>query len=119
MPSAKLIVAVAAAILFAQIQCVAACAADACGGGTASIPPCHEQHDHSPGQTPAPCSLRLITTPATSLQAPHLDAPSFPPLGLIATISLVLPAYTQSEPLDFSDPSPPGAVRISSTILRI
>lgn len=119
MPAPKLIVAVVSAILFAQVQCVAACAADACGGRTAAVPPCHKHHDHSHDQTPGSCSFQLMVTPATSPHAPQLHAPSPLGLGLAGTISLVLPPDTQSLTLDLSEPSPPAITGISSTILRI
>jgi hypothetical protein len=119
MPPAKLIVTVAAAILFAQVQCVAACAADACASRTASVPPCHKHHDHSHDQTPASCSFHLIITPAMQPHAPQLDVPTPSVLGLAAMISLVLPVDTQSWALNLLDPSPPGTASISSTVLRI
>jgi hypothetical protein len=119
MPPAKLIVTVAAAILFAQVQCVAACAADACASRTASVPPCHKHHDHSHDQTPASCSFHLIITPAMQPHAPQLDIPAPSVLGLAATISLVLPVNTESWALDLSEPPPPGITSISSTVLRI
>lgn len=118
MPPPKLIVVVAAAVLFAQIQCVAACAADLCSVRTASVPPCHDHHDHSHDQTPGSCSFHLIVTPATSPHAPQLDAPAPSVLGLAATVSPVLPVDVQSRP-DLSDSSPPRTTRISPTILRI
>jgi hypothetical protein len=119
MPPAKLIVAVAAAILFAQVQCAAACAADACASRTTSVPPCHKHHDHSHDQNPASCSFHLIITPAMQPHAPQLDIPAPSVLGLAATISLVLPVDTQSWALALSEPSPPGIPGISSTVLRV
>jgi hypothetical protein len=119
MPPPKLIVAVAAAILFAQIQCVAACAADLCSGRTASVPPCHQHHDHSHKQAPGSCSFHLVVTPATPPDAPQLDVPAPLVFSLGTTISPVLAVATQSSLLDLAEPSPPSIINISSTILRI
>jgi hypothetical protein len=119
MPSAKLIVAVAAAILVAQVQCVAACAADACVSQTASVPPCHKHHDHSHDQTPASCSFNHIITPAMQPHASLLDLPAPSVLGLAATMSLVLPVDIQTWALDLLVPLPPGSPGISSAVLRI
>lgn len=122
MPSAKLIVAVAAVMLFAQIQCIAACAADVCGarfGQTESVPPCHKHHDHSHDQAPRSCSLRIVITSATSQHAPQLEMPVLSVLGPVPTVSSVLRADAQWWVLVVSDASPPGIPRNSSAILRI
>jgi hypothetical protein len=119
MRPAKLIVTVAAAVLFAQVQCVAACAADSCASRTTSAPPCHKHHDHSQDRSPASCSFNHIITPATQPHAAQLDIQVPCELGLAATISLVLPVDTRSWALDLSEPSPPDITGISSTVLRI
>jgi hypothetical protein len=115
----KLVVAVAAVILFAQVQCIAACAADVCSGKTESVPPCHQHHDHSHHQSPGSCSFHVIITPATSPHAPQLDIPAPSVLCLPATISLVLPVDLQSWPLNLPDPLQSSVNSISSPILRI
>lgn len=119
---AKLIIAVAAAVLFAQIQCVAACASDFCStdfGKTESVPPCHQHHEHSHHQAPASCSFHLIVSSATSLHVPQLEAPVSSVLGLAPIISAALPADAQLHLLDLSNFSPPGIASLSSGVLRI
>ena len=123
MAPAKLIVTVAAVVLFAQLQCVAACAADLCGANlsrTESVPPCHKHHNHSHDQAPASCSFHLTVTQATSPHTPQLDEPVLSALGLAATASAILPLAGDSWVADLSDPSPPGMTALqSSTVLRV
>lgn len=123
MPRTKLIVAVAAVVLFAQIQCVAACAADLCSATitqTEPISPCHKHHNHSHDQAPASCSFHLTVTQATSPHIPQLDVPVLSVLALAATVSANLPLAGDSWAADLSDPSPPGMTALlSSTVLRV
>lgn len=120
MPPAKLIVAVAAVMLFAQIQCVAACAAGVCSADRCNepVPPCHK-HSHSHHEAPGSCSFRLVVTPEMSQHAPQLEMPVLSVLGPVPTVSSVLPVDTQWWALVVADASPPGIPRNSSAILRI
>jgi hypothetical protein len=122
-PRAKLIVVVAAVVLFAQVQCVAACATDFCAanfGTTQPIPPCHKHHDHSHDQVPGSCSLRPTITPATAPHAHQWEIPVLSVLGLVATAPAVLPINGDSWAPDVSNPSPPGMTGLlSSTVLRV
>ena len=123
MPRAKLIVVAAAIVLFAQLQCVAACATDLCAanfGQTQLVPPCHKHHDHSHDQVPGSCSLRLIITPASTPHARQLEIPVLSVLGAAPTASAVLPVDGDSWAADLSNPSPPGMTALlSSTVLRV
>jgi hypothetical protein len=121
MHPAKLVVAVAAAILFAQTQCVAACAAQLCPADSATqpTPPCHPHHDRSHDQTHSSCSFQLIVPQASLPHALHLDAPVLSVLGPVPPIAVVIPADTHARVLSLSDSSPPGSNRFSIAILRI
>lgn len=116
---AKLVVTIAAVVVFAQINCVAACAADLCRPdcSTEPTPPCHKHHDHSHNQSPDSCSLRGIVSPATSPHAPQLDAPVLSVLGFAATVPADLPADGRSFATELSDSSPPGLTNLLSTIV--
>jgi hypothetical protein len=95
MSCAKLIVLVAVAVLFAQLQCAAACAEQLCVAdfsGSAFVTPCHRHPDHSHGQTPAPCARGIIDVPATSPQTPHAEAPNLGVLGGATSPPAVAPA---------------------------
>lgn len=115
----RLIVFVAVAMAFAQLQCVAACAGDLCGadlGQTESVPPCHEHHDQAPGS----CSFHLIVMPAAVPHAAHSHIPVFSVLGLAATVSSILPVDGDSCKATLSAPSPPGTTApLSSIVLRV
>ena len=124
----KLTVALTAVTLFAQIQCVAACAAEDCRTGlgqTQSVPPCHQHPDHSRDQTPQPCSLHRIISSATSPHALQLERPVSSEHGFLghsfaaichAAVSVDTPAWARRLP----DASPPGVAPAgSTTILRI
>lgn len=120
---AKLIVVIAVAVVFAQLQCVAACTADLCGadlGQTESVPPCHKHHDHSHDQAPSSCSFHLIVAQATAPDAPQSDIPVLSVHGLAATVSAILRIDGDSWIASLSDPSPPGTTALlSSTVLRV
>jgi hypothetical protein len=110
-------------LLFAQIHCVAACAADLCSadcGSTESVPPCHKHQSHSQDQNRDSCSFHRIISSVTSVDIQHFDAPVVFVAGAAPAISAVfLPADANVSRSDFSDGSPPGAPGISFPILRI
>ncbi len=123
MPRMKLVLALAAGVLFAQLQCVAACTADLCDpdlGQTQPVPPCHKHHDESHDHAPSSCSFHLIVAQATSPDASQLDIPVLSMLGAVTTVSPILPIAGDSWMTTFSDPSPPGITALlSSTVLRV
>jgi hypothetical protein len=110
---------VAIALLFAQLQCVAACASQFCGGDfkTDQVPPCHRHHDRSHDQVPGSC-VQQITVPT----APHTlqaDAPILSVLSVATTMSPALPAGTRTAALDLSAFSPSELKSPSSIVLRV
>ena len=119
---AKLIVFIALATVFAQLQCVAACAGNWCGpdlGKSQSVPPCHRHHDHSQDRTPASCGHQLMNPPATSPHAIQLQAPIMVPIGLVASSAWVVRADVRVDRLHPAAFSPPEAVRPAPSVLRI
>ena len=121
MSRASQIVFVTMALLFAQLQCVAACASQLCGGDfkTEQAPPCHRHHDHSHDQTPGSCTRQPIVSPATSPHTLQADAPILSVLCVIATMSVPLPADSRTPEFGLSATSPPKLKSPSSTVLRI
>jgi hypothetical protein len=121
MSRASQIVLVAMALLFGQLQCVAACASQLCGRDfkTEQAPPCHRHHDHSHDQTPGSCTHQPIVLPAASPHTLQLDAPILSALSVVATMSSALPADTWARALGLSAFSPPELKTLSSTVLRI
>ena len=107
----KLIVLIVMAVLVAQWQCAAACAADLCG---ASLPPCHRQHNQSHERAPVSCPDQILTT-ATSLHALQTGVAVLPVLALAFHVSVSLP-HVAPEPLDSS---PPEIGNLSTIVLRI
>ena len=118
---AKFVVLVAIALLFAQLQCAAACAAHLCGADSdkrSSLPPCHRHHAPSRDRTPDSCPHQTAA-PAVSTEALHVEIRPVPAPGLPATISAALPADRWSSELAVSVFFPPGLRDLSSTLLRI
>jgi len=116
------IVFVAMALLFAQLQCAAACASQLCGADLAKTeqgPPCHRHHEHSHDRIPGSCTNRIIVSPATSPQTLQPGAPILSALGVVATMPLALPPGTPAKALDLAAFSPPKVKGLSSIVLRI
>lgn len=122
MRALKLIVAVVALTLFAQIECAAACTSDLCStdfGKTESVPPCHQHHHQGPSRSPDGCSFHVIVSSATSPAAPLFSSPVLVAFSSTPTISAILPANAPRFLSDIGDVSPPGIKSLSSTLLRI
>ena len=117
---AKVIVLVAMAMLFAQLQCVAACAGNLCApdnARTESIPPCHRHHNHSHDKIPG-CPQQALNPPATSPQTAHVDAPVMSVLGFV-NVAFSIQLDTTPAKIDFSSLTPPESVDRPATVLRI
>jgi hypothetical protein len=115
--NAKLIVMVALALLFIQLECAAACAAQVCSvdsGKTQSAPPCHPQRDGS-----SSCPNQIASTAATAPRISQVDIPNFPVVSLAAPVSAVIPARSRTYIPNSSASSPPQFQNLSSVILRI
>jgi hypothetical protein len=121
MSRASQIVFVAMALLFAESQCVTACASQLCRGDfkTEQAPPCHRHHDHSHDRTPGSCAHQPIVSAVTSPHTLQPDAPILSVLGVVATLSSALPANSQTPEFGLSVSSPPKLKSLSSTVLRI
>ena len=121
MSRASQIIFVTLALLFAQLQCVAACASQSCGGDfkTEQAPPCHRHHDHSHDHTPGSCTHQPIVSLVTSPHTLQPEAPNSSVLSVIATMSLPLPAESRTPEFGLSATSPPKLKSLSPTVLRI
>jgi hypothetical protein len=118
---AKLIV-VAIALLFAQLECVAACAGQLCSGDfshSESLPPCHRHHGHSHDQSPVSCAHPVVGALAAAPDTLQLDAPAVLLLSPEAAISGGSPAETRTTALNSSGFSPPRFTGLSCVVLRI
>jgi len=109
---AKLIILVMV-LLFAQLQCAAACAGDLPCNATPH--PCHRHHD----KAPASCQCQMAGAIAATPRTQPMEAPIFSVLSLAAIISETAPADAGISALDFLDSSPPGFAVPSSVVLRI
>jgi len=118
----KLIIVIAIAMVFAQLQCVAACASNWCGPDltkSQSLPPCHRHHDHSQDRTPASCVHQLTNPEATPPHVVQMRAPIMVALDLVTDLAVVVGADVRvdgSHPTAFSPPEP---VRTAPSVLRI
>jgi hypothetical protein len=112
---------IAIVVVFVQVQCVAACAGDACTGAAKreSTPPCHRHHNHSNDQDPALCGHQTLSAPAIPQQAVHVEFPAFVALGAAGSTFAVILTETWGHPLYASNFSPPGIAGLSSVVLRI
>jgi hypothetical protein len=121
----KLIVIMAAVLLFAQVQCVRTCAAEECAsfGVPQSGPPCHSHHDSSGQssgpQAPEPCTFHLVLSSATLAHSPQVEAPVIAAPAVVPARADSLALDAQSRAPVISDSSPPGVSALSSAILRI
>ncbi|HJT87281.1 MAG TPA: hypothetical protein VJ732_05480 [Bryobacteraceae bacterium] len=114
----KLILAVAA-LVFVQLQCVAACAGQCVAGlaGDESVPPCHRHHSQPHGQDPASCAHEFMTAPDLAVQGQHVGAA---PVPAPAAVSVALPsADFEIVAPRFAAFSPPAWHDLSSVVLRI
>ncbi|HEY6344734.1 MAG TPA: hypothetical protein VIY49_24830 [Bryobacteraceae bacterium] len=113
---------VAIVVVVAQVQCVAACAGDACGDAAKreSMPPCHRHHNHSNDQDSASCAHQTLSAPAIQQQAVHVESPAYVALGAAASgTSAVIARDTWGNTANPSNFSPPGTPGLSSVVLRI
>ena len=118
----KLIVVVAVAILFAQLQCAAACARELCGADFAKtqlVPPCHRHQDHSPDRAPRTCRYQAINPPSTSPQPIAFHAPILPVAALTAGSSSTIGLGSRLSYLRVFAFFPPGWVDDPPAVLRI
>ena len=103
---AKLIAIAAAALFFAQIQCVTACAAQ-----VGTPPPCYQHHNQT--STTCPHQILAANTPT---------APTTPILAIAALIPLSAMEAPAGSPDSTAEnrltPSPPGPKSLS-LVLRI
>jgi hypothetical protein len=115
MSRALQIVLVAIALLFAQIQCIAACASQFCDGDfkTEQVPPCHRHHDYSHDQAPSSCVQQITVPTATAPHTLQADAP------ILSALDVATTAGTRTSVLDLSEFSPPELKSLSSFVLRI
>ncbi len=117
---AKLVVFAAIALVFAQVQCAAACVDQVCGSNAASsnsTPPCHRHHHPSHHMTDS-CT-REITFALSSIQTLPAQHPFF--AALVAPMP-ALPVIADGRPngaFDFLILSPPGIISLTSVVLRI
>lgn len=123
MSRTKLIVLVAMALLFAQLQCTAACATQLCksdSNNSESLPPCHRHH-HSPShdQTSGSCVHQIVVVPTPSQQLLQMEMPPFPVMNAGKTVFADFLADSGANAQSHLAPSPPGFESISSVVLRI
>ena len=124
---AKLIVLIAVTMVFAQLQCAAACAGNRCGPEFAksqSVPPCHRHRDHSQDRSPASCGYQLTSPPATTLQVLEVRALVMVALDSVDKLANVAAIDVQAnrhiESAAFSPPeSPHKTSSVTSSVLRI
>jgi len=114
MARAKLIIVVAVAIVLAQLQCVAACAAVS-GSAPQSAPPCHKHHNQSSGS----CAHQIIVTPSLPPDSPQLETPMLPFIAAAPAVSWGIPSLVRISARDSSEFSPPECGKDSSAVLRI
>jgi len=116
----RLIVFAAMALLFAQLQCAAACAGHLCSADPAksdSVPPCHRHHgSHNPAPASCPHQTLVAAAPALPMLPAGMPVSS---VSLAAAAALILPIDARASALDFSAFSPPGFESLSSVVLRI
>ena len=101
------LIVVAVALLFTQLQCVAACARQSCGS---PAPPCHRHHN---SQQERGCPNQLLVA------AKHTVTPMFSLLGTTAAISVALPADAAITAPHAAAVSPPRLTALSYLVLRI
>ena len=116
-----LIVLAAVALLFAQVECVAACASELCTGpshASQSAPPCHRHHEQSQPRTPDQCPHGPILTAAAFPQASQAECR--PPLAVSLSVLPEAPAIGAAgvEALDLAA-SPPVFRILAPLVLRI
>jgi len=120
MSRARLIAVTVTALLFAQIQCVAACATQWCGANTAkteSVPPCHHQHGQSNSQSPQSCTHQALSAAAILDGMPGAAVPQL--LAPAAVIPSAVPDISEAPEFDSPTLSPPRPPHLSNIVLRI
>ena len=122
MSRTKLIVLAAMALLFAQLQCTAACATQLCktdSNNSESLPPCHRHH-HSPShdQTSGSCVHQIIVVTTPSQQLSQIELPQFSVMNAVETVFADCLADSGANARQMA-PSPPGYESLSSVVLRI
>jgi hypothetical protein len=119
--AAKVIVAIAAVVLFAHVQCVGAClavlpGADLAGAGSASH--CHKHPgDSNSTHNPSCCFRGVTVASATQPEAPQFSFPIVA-LGWAAPAAPVVETDQQFRGSYSFDSSPPP-INLSVTILRV
>lgn len=119
---AKLIAFIAVAILFTQLQCVAACTNALCGfdfGKTQSVPPCHRHHDHSHDRVPSTCWHQAINPPAIPPQSIDVHVPILSIAAVTSDLASATAPQALAALLKFSVSSPPEYIGPPLTVLRI
>ena len=123
MPRAKLIVFAAMALLFVQLQCTAACAAQsykADFGQSENVPPCHRHH-HSPSHDhpSGSCVHQIIVLTSASQQVSQIELPQFSVMNVAEPVVAVVLADSRAIGSSCTTPSPPGLESLSAVVLRI
>ena len=108
MSRSNLILWLVLVVAFAAVECTAACAIEECNQG---VPPCHRHHS----QSSSACSHQVIV-------GNTIPQPAYVVLPMTAIASLQI--TTQDSPVQGFRPmastgSPPGAVTLPSSVLRI
>ena len=121
MAAPKVIIAIAAVLLFAHVQCVGACLAVVPGSelsGAGSVPLCHKHQNNSEsGHNPDCCSRGVVVAPAISPAAPQSGMPVVV-LGWAAQSAAIVPPDEQCLGFSSFDSSPPLVIQ-SFTVLRV
>jgi hypothetical protein len=102
----KILVIAALAVLFAQVQCAAACTIQSC---TAKVPPCHRHH-----QSPCHEDVGVATASAPIMAGPAVCAWDIAPAAHLEAAE-----DAGYHALMATDASPPGWERSAILVLRI
>ena len=125
MSRTKLIVLAAMALLFAQLQCTAACATQLCKTDfdkSESLPPCHRHHHPGPShdQPSGSCAHQVLVVTTPSQQLSQIELPHFSVMNAAETVFAdCLADSGVNAHRHMAAPSPPGYESLSSVVLRI
>ena len=110
---------IAIVVVFAQVQCVAACADSACADAAKreSMPPCHRHHNPSSDQDSSSCVHEALSAASIPQQAVQVELPAYGAAVSGTSAGIVRDTWCTS-PYP-SNLSPPGTPDLSSVVLRI
>jgi hypothetical protein len=110
---------IAIVVVFAQVQCVAACTDGACADAAKreSMPPCHRHHSHSNDRDSSSCVNQTLSAAGIPQQAVHVEFPAS--VAPVSGTSTGIDRDTWGNPPYPSNSSPPGTAGLSSVVLRI